>query len=80
MHSLQIRIDSAGDDAIKMLKTLEPEADDIMKKTQVKILNDLPGIYIEAEDAHVMRAALNSYLRWLEITENIRKDYGNSEE
>ncbi len=53
------------------LKSLVPEAEEGMRRVDVKIDFESHGIRIEAEDTRALRAALNSYLRWLEISNEI---------
>ncbi len=58
-----------------LLISLQPETGDEMKRVRVRLLPELPGISMEAEDSHSLRAALNSYLRWLDITDKIGKEF-----
>ncbi len=70
MHSLTLHLEK-GEDTRRLLNTLKPETEESMKKVRVELLSELPGIHIEAEDSHALRAALNSYIRWLDIAEKI---------
>ncbi len=60
----------------KILKSLEPEAEEGMKRVLTDISFDPPEIEIKAEDSGSLRAAMNSYLRWLKISEEITEKYG----
>lgn len=60
----------------KILKSLEPEAEEGMKRVSIDISFDPPEIGIKAEDSGSLRAAMNSYLRWLKISEEITEEYG----
>ncbi|MFW6041016.1 MAG: KEOPS complex subunit Pcc1 [Thermoplasmatota archaeon] len=60
------------DDRIKKtLKSLVPEAEEGMKRVEVSLSYEPPKIIINAEDIRALRAALNSYLRWLDVSEKI---------
>jgi len=59
----------------KTLEALIPEAEEGMKGIEVDISLDPPSIRINAEETSALRAALNSYLRWLKISENITTVY-----
>lgn len=53
------------------LEALKPEAEEGMKRVEIDISLDSSEIQIEAEDSRALRAALNSYLRWLDISDEI---------
>ncbi len=59
----------------KTLKPLVPEAEEGMNRVDINIDLNSAQIEIEAEDTGALRAALNSYLRWLDISEKITKKY-----
>ncbi len=59
----------------RILSALEPEIEEGMNRVKVSIEQEPPMILIEAEDSRALRAALNSYLRWLEITDEISDKY-----
>ncbi len=59
----------------KALEALIPEAEEGMKGVEVDISFDPPKIAIDAEDTSALRAALNSYLRWFKISEEITTEY-----
>ncbi len=71
---IRLEEDSEMKDA---LRALIPEAQEDMKRVKIDLSVDPPEINIEAEDTRALRAALNSYLTWLDITENITEEYGN---
>ena len=62
-------------DADVILSTLSPEIGRELPRTDTNITrdNDTVIIKVEAKDVSAMRAALNSYLGWIRITENIRE-------
>lgn len=62
-------------DSIDALEALRPEADEGMKRVEIDISTDPARIDIEAEDTRALRAALNSYLRWLDISNKITTEY-----
>ena len=53
-----------------VVKSLHPETKRDIPRSQVNIREDAHKIYIEieAEDTSSLRAALNSYLRWMKVT------------
>jgi len=62
-------------DADVILSTLSPEIGRELPRTDTNITrdNDTVIIKVEAKDVSAMRAALNSYLGWIRITENIKE-------
>ncbi len=62
-------------DSIDALEALKPEAEEGMDRVEINISTDSPCIEIDAEDTRALRAALNSYLRWLNISEKITTEY-----
>ncbi len=62
-------------DSIETLEALRPEAEEGMKRVEIDISTDPARIDIEAEDTRALRAALNSYLRWLDISNKITTEY-----
>lgn len=62
-------------DSIDALEALKPEAEEGMKGVEIDISMDPPEIDIVAEDTGALRAALNSYLRWLDISDKITTQY-----
>ena len=76
MLSAKLRLVSA--DAKDVISTLEPESRRKLSRTNV-IIHEKEGeatIEISATDASAMRAALNSYLKCIRITEDISKITG----
>ncbi len=67
-----------------ILGSLSPETGRAVRKTQVNISENNAGILlvIEAETTNALRAALNSYLRWLncviDITKTVDGDHKHS--
>ncbi len=62
------------------LDAVRPEAEEGMNRVSIKVCSDEPRIEIQAQDSHALRAALNSYLRWLDVTSNIAETYVSKEE
>ena len=62
-------------DADIVLSTLSPEIGRELPRTETNISRDgdTVTIRVEATDTSAMRAALNSYLGWIRITENIKE-------
>jgi len=62
-------------DADVILSTLSPEIGRGLPRTDTNIIldGDTVTIKVSAKDVSAMRAALNSYLGWIRITEDIKK-------
>lgn len=73
MLSAELRIVSA--DAETIISSLRPEAGRELPRTHIEVSGsgDEAVIRIEAHDTTAMRAALNSYLGCIRITEDISK-------
>lgn len=73
MFAAEIRITS--DDAHDIISALSPEAGRELPRTKVSLrMEGATGIVeLAASDASAMRAALNSYLECIRITEEISK-------
>jgi len=58
-----------------IVSTLSPEIGRELPRTETNISRkgDTVTIKVHAKDTSAMRAALNSYLGWIRITEDIRK-------
>ncbi|MGM0405295.1 MAG: KEOPS complex subunit Pcc1 [Thermoplasmatota archaeon] len=56
------------------MESLVPEANEGMRRVKVELDFDSEEIKIEAEDTRALRAAVNSYLRWLEVSNEIWND------
>ena len=63
------------ENAYAVIRTLSPEIGRGLPRTDTNISvdGDTVTIRVEAKDVSAMRAALNSYLGWIRITEDIRK-------
>ncbi len=59
----------------KSLDAMVPESQEEMKGVEVKISSDTSRIEIDAQDTITLRAALNSYLRWLNVSKEITDKY-----
>jgi len=73
MFAAEIRITS--DDASGIISALSPEAGRELPRTKagVRMENGIGVIELTASDASAMRAALNSYLECIRITEDINR-------
>jgi len=66
----------------EIYEALRVEADREIPRTKVNIeKNEEIIIEIIAEDTHALRAAINSYLRWIELSYNIMEviEYGRTQ-
>ena len=61
--------------AEKALRPLVPEAEEGMKRVEIDVSLNPPKIDIKAEDTRALRASMNSYLRWLNISKEISKKF-----
>ncbi len=59
------------------LEALKPEAEEGMRRVEIEISVDPPKIDLVAEDTRALRAALNSYLRWINISDKITTEYND---
>ncbi|MFW6304761.1 MAG: KEOPS complex subunit Pcc1 [Candidatus Saliniplasma sp.] len=73
MKSAYIRLPESERTKASM-ESLVPEAQEGMRRVNVKLDFDSDEIQIEAEDTRALRAAVNSYLRWLEVSNEIWND------
>ena len=72
---LQMEFESS-EDAEVILKSIEPEINTSPSDksfTRVDLKNNILTIEIDAADATTLRAALNSYLRWITLSYDILK-------
>ncbi|OYT60622.1 hypothetical protein B6U71_00490 [Euryarchaeota archaeon ex4484_178] len=79
MHRAYIYL--PGEDR-EIYEALRVEADREIPRTKVNIeKNEEIIIEIIAEDTHALRAAINSYLRWIELSYNIMEviEYGRTQ-
>jgi len=69
MNELTVRITVTPQAARACMASIQPEIDsDIHSRSKVKIeYNRELVLRIEAVDLHAMRAAANTYLRWLDM-------------
>ena len=72
--SFTINFDSE-EDARVITKSIEPEILKKIPKTKVNVKSDknIYKIIIEAQDISSLRAACNSYLRWINTALNVKK-------
>lgn len=56
------------------MQSLVPEAEEGMRRVEINLVFDEKKIEIEAKDTRALRAALNSYLRWLNISNEISNE------
>ena len=71
---IEIKFDSL-EDAEVILKTIEPElksAPSSRSSVKASIIGNVLHLKIEAEDTHIFRASLNSYLRWIILSREVR--------
>ncbi len=74
MRTAEIRFHET--EAVKTaLMAIQPEAEEGMNRVSLEISVDPAMIRIAAEDSHALRAAVNSYLRWLGVTKDIADVY-----
>ena len=72
MYSAVLTTDA---DADTVMSVLSPEIGRELPRTETDIIRngDIVTVTVKAKDASSMRAALNSYLGWIRITEDIEK-------
>lgn len=65
-----ITLHKSGKIAEVVAKSLLPETERKIPRTQVNLREDTDAIYIEirAKDISALRAAMNSYLRWMKVS------------
>ncbi len=66
---MQARITFQGKGASVVRGSLAPEAGREIPRSQVRVVGDgdTVELLIDAEDVSALRAALNSYLRWVQV-------------
>jgi len=64
-----------GEEADAIRRALEPEAGRDLPKAQVAISGRRGRVVvrIDAEDTSALRAAVNSYLRWVDVAARVRR-------
>ncbi len=72
-------IEYTTNDAESVYKALKIEAEREIPRTRinVRVEEKTVKIEIDATDSHALRAAINSYMRWLSLGEEIIKVIGN---
>lgn len=64
------------EDAKVVLKTIEPElktAPSDRSSVKASLDGNILYLTIDAEDTHIFRASLNSYLRWIILSHEVQK-------
>lgn len=61
-----------------VIRSLQPELDTIGSRTKIKLIETDNGIKLsfDANDISSLRAALNSYLRWLDCIITTTNEFG----
>jgi len=64
-----------ADEARIIAKSLDPEIKNKIPKTKIEVVLSKKkfSIKIQAEDISTLRAACNSYLRWINTAHNVKK-------
>ncbi|OPY31484.1 MAG: Transcription factor Pcc1 [Methanomassiliicoccales archaeon PtaU1.Bin124] len=72
-----LRVQTAN--AATILTSISPEAGREIPRTKVRVDQDGQDVVlsVEANDLSAMRAALNSYLRWMVIAEDMSNTIGD---
>lgn len=70
MKKAVITIEKEGKIADVVAKSLLPETERNIPRTNVNLKEDEHAIHFEihAEDVNALRAAINSYLRWMKVS------------
>ncbi len=70
MKKAIITLKKDGKIAQIVAKSLLPETERKIPRTEVNVRDDVDTIYIElrAKDVNALRAAMNSYLRWMKVS------------
>jgi KEOPS complex subunit Pcc1 len=68
----------SGEDAATVYGAISPEAGREIPRTKVSVNMDggRMVLRLQASDLSALRAAINSYLRWVKITEDMNKAVG----
>jgi tRNA threonylcarbamoyladenosine modification (KEOPS) complex Pcc1 subunit len=67
-----IAVERSADGAERLARTLSPEASREVPRARCEIVRTRPGhleLRIEARDTGALRAALNTYLGWISLTD-----------
>ncbi|MBD3388440.1 MAG: hypothetical protein GF416_05160 [Candidatus Altiarchaeales archaeon] len=70
MNTLEVRLSVPADKAEACLSSIQPEIDsELHDRSSVKLEYDKELILtVTAKDLHAMRAAANTYIRWLDMS------------
>ena len=74
MHKIELRVSLPPDMSERICKALNVESNREIPRTKVDIINENGVILrISATDTHALRAAVNSYMRWLNLALDIEE-------
>lgn len=74
MHELRIAARLSGESIERIRRALSVESNREIPRTKVEVRGgDALEIKILAEDLHALRAALNSYMRWLKLAMEVEE-------
>ncbi|MDD1768691.1 MAG: hypothetical protein LUQ55_01755 [Methanomassiliicoccales archaeon] len=78
MHKATLKLLSPQSDVV--LGAISPEVGREIPRTRVKISSESDQLVldIEASDLAALRAALNSYLRWIKVAEDVSRTTGET--
>ena len=78
MHKATLKLLSPQSDVV--LGAISPEVGREIPRTRVKISSESDQLVldIEASDLAALRAALNSYLRWIKVAEYVSRTTGEA--
>jgi len=78
MHKATLKLLSPQSDVV--LGAVSPEVGREIPRTRVKISSESGQVVldIEASDLAALRAALNSYLRWIKVAEDVSRTTGEA--
>ncbi|MDD1767167.1 MAG: hypothetical protein LUQ27_01185 [Methanomassiliicoccales archaeon] len=78
MHKATLKLLSPQSDVV--LGAISPEVGREIPRTRVKISSESGQVVldIEASDLAALRAALNSYLRWIKVAEDVSRTTGEA--
>ena len=75
MNELTLQVEATAEVAQACINSIKPELDqDIHGRSNVEITYDKKlTLHISAKDLHALRAATNTYLRWLDMCVKLAK-------
>jgi tRNA threonylcarbamoyladenosine modification (KEOPS) complex Pcc1 subunit len=75
MNELTVTLDVQKDVASSILKSMRPEIDsDIHGRSSISLAYDTALVlHISSQDLHALRAAANTYIRWLDMCVKLAK-------